>query len=103
MNIVITGGSKGIGKAIAHNYAAAGFNIAICGKDGYFVCPQTGIALASVRNSLRQGWIPKGSRVVVVSTATGLKFTDSAAEKLQGNIITAEDCKTETVARILKV
>jgi hypothetical protein len=32
-----------------------------------------------------------------------LKFTDSAAAKLQQNIISAVDCKTETVARILKV
>jgi threonine synthase len=77
--------------------------VAICGKDGYFVCPQTGIALAGVRNALREGWIRKGSRVVVVSTATGLKFADSAAENLQGNIITAKDCQTETVAKILKV
>ncbi len=77
--------------------------VAVCGKDGYFVCPQTGIALTGVRNAVRQGWIRKGSRVVVVSTATGLKFTDSAAANLQSNIISTEDCKTETVAKILKV
>jgi len=77
--------------------------VAICGRDGYFVCPQTGIALAGVRNARRQGWIRRGSRVVVVSTATGLKFTDSAALNLQNNIISAQDCQTETVAKILKV
>lgn len=77
--------------------------VSICGKDGYFVCPQTGIALAGVRNARRQGWIEAGARVVVVSTATGLKFTDSAALNLQRNIITAQDCQTETVAKILKV
>jgi threonine synthase len=77
--------------------------VAICGKDGYFVCPQTGIALAGVRNARKQGWIRSGSRVVVVSTATGLKFTESAAANLQKNIITAEDCQTKTVAKILKV
>ena len=77
--------------------------VAICGKDGYFVCPQTGIALAGVRNARKQGWISKGSRVVVVSTATGLKFTDSAAANLQDNIISADDCKTDTVAKILQV
>ncbi|MDD5688667.1 MAG: threonine synthase [Caldisericia bacterium] len=77
--------------------------VSICGKDGYFVCPQTGIALTGVRNARRQGWILKGSRVVVVSTATGLKFTDSAAANLQGNIISADNCATETVAKILKV
>jgi len=77
--------------------------VSICGKDGYFVCPQTGIALAGVRNARRQGWIRSGARVVVVSTATGLKFTDSAAANLQSSIITARDCKTSTVAKILKV
>jgi len=77
--------------------------VAICGRDGHFICPQTGIALAGVRNARRQGWIRKGARVVVVSTATGLKFTDSAALKLQNEIVTAGDCKTETVAKILKV
>jgi len=77
--------------------------VAVCGKDGYFVCPQTGIALAGVRNACKEGWIRPGARVVVVSTATGLKFTDSAAAKLQQNIISAVDCKTETVARSLKV
>jgi threonine synthase len=77
--------------------------VAICGRDGYFVCPQTGIALAGVRNARRQGWVRPGARVVVVSTATGLKFTDSAAANLQSNIITAADCETPTVAKILKV
>jgi threonine synthase len=77
--------------------------VSICGRDGYFVCPQTGIALTGVRNARILGWIRPGSKVVVVSTATGLKFTDSAAAKLQGNIITAPDCQTSTVAQILKV
>ena len=32
MNIVITGGTKGIGKAIAEKFAQEGFNIAICAR-----------------------------------------------------------------------
>lgn len=75
--------------------------VAVCGKDGHFVCPQTGIALAGVKNAVRKNWIKKDEKVVVVSTATGLKFTDSAAASLQKEIIDAEDCKPETVAKIL--
>lgn len=76
--------------------------VSICGKDGYFVCPQTGIALAGARNAVKEGWIKKGERVIVVSTATGLKFTETAAAHLQHNIISVSDCKTETVAKIIK-
>ena len=75
--------------------------VAVCGKDGYFVCPQTGIALAGVRNAVKEGLIKKYQRVVVVSTATGLKFTETAAAHLQHNIISASDCRTETVAKIM--
>jgi threonine synthase len=96
--ITISGGAMQMAEESDLNEA-----VSICGKDGYFVCPQTGIALAGVRNARRQGWIRSGSRVVVVSTATGLKFTDSAAANLQRNIISAPNCKTETVATILKI
>ena len=75
--------------------------VAVCGKDGHFVCPQTGIALDGVRSAVKKGWIKKGQRVIVVSTATGLKFTEAAAANLQGNIIDAGDCQTKTVANIL--
>lgn len=77
--------------------------VAICGQDGHFVCPQTGTALASVRNAVQNGWIKKGEQVVVVSTATGLKFTESASKHLQKNIINADDCEVDTVAKILKL
>lgn len=33
MNIIITGGTKGIGKAIAETFAAEGFNIAVCSRN----------------------------------------------------------------------
>ncbi len=75
--------------------------VAICGKDGHFVCPQTGITLDGVRSAVKKGWIKKGERVVAVSTATGLKFTESAAANLEKNIIKASDCKPETIAKIL--
>jgi threonine synthase len=75
--------------------------VAVCGKDGYFVCPQTGTALAGVKQAVVDGVIKEGSSVVVVSTANGLKFTESAAVKLMKEIIPAKDCQTETVAKIM--
>lgn len=75
--------------------------VAVCGKDGIFVCPQTGTGLAGLRNAVKCRSIKKGEKVVVVSTATGLKFTESAAAHLQDNIIHAKNCKADTVAKIM--
>jgi threonine synthase len=43
---------------------------------GFFNDPQTGVALAATIKLTRTGAIPKGSTVVVISTAHGLKFID---------------------------
>jgi threonine synthase len=43
---------------------------------GFFNDPQTGVALAATMKLTRNGTIPKGSSVVVISTAHGLKFID---------------------------
>jgi len=43
---------------------------------GLYLCPHTAVALAGLQQGLSQGYIEKGSRVVVVSTAHGLKFTE---------------------------
>lgn len=45
-------------------------------KTGMFNCPHTGVALAVLIKLLKAGQIDKSERVVVVSTAHGLKFTD---------------------------
>ena len=71
------------------------------GLDGHFICPQTGIALAGVRNAVQKGEIKKGETVVVISTATGLKFASSAARNLQKNIINSNNCNTESVAKYI--
>ncbi|HMK49301.1 MAG TPA: hypothetical protein VK435_04555, partial [Thermodesulfovibrionales bacterium] len=39
-------------------------------------CPHTGVALAAMIKLLKSGKIDKSERVVVISTAHGLKFTD---------------------------
>ncbi len=43
---------------------------------GMFNCPHTGVALAALIKLIKAGKIDKAERVVVISTAHGLKFTD---------------------------
>ena len=45
-------------------------------RTGLFACPHTGVALAALKKLLKRGQIRKDERVVVISTAHGLKFTD---------------------------
>ncbi|TNF32780.1 MAG: threonine synthase [Deltaproteobacteria bacterium] len=46
-------------------------------RHGLFTCPHTGVALAALEKLVQRQVIGKDERVVVVSTAHGLKFTDS--------------------------
>ena len=43
---------------------------------GLFCCPHTGVALAALFKLLKKGVINRSDRVIVISTANGLKFTD---------------------------
>jgi threonine synthase len=45
-------------------------------KFGMFTCPHTGVALAVLKKVKQQGIIQNHHRVVVISTAHGLKFSD---------------------------
>jgi len=45
-------------------------------RTGMFNCPHTGVALAALIKLLDRGEIDRRQKVVVVSTANGLKFTD---------------------------
>jgi threonine synthase len=45
-------------------------------RTGMFNCPHTGVALAALIKLVARGEIARGERVVVISTASGLKFTD---------------------------
>jgi threonine synthase len=44
--------------------------------DGLFTCPHTGVALAALTKLAARGQATRDHRVVVISTASGLKFTD---------------------------
>ncbi len=46
-------------------------------KTGMFNCPHTGVALAAMIKLLKAGKIDKSERVVIISTAHGLKFVES--------------------------
>lgn len=49
---------------------------AVADRTGMFTCPHTGVALAALVKLRAAGTVEPGQRVVVVSTANGLKFTD---------------------------
>jgi threonine synthase len=44
--------------------------------DGLFTCPHTGVALAALEKLAARGEVTRDHRVVVISTASGLKFAD---------------------------
>jgi threonine synthase len=50
--------------------------VAMADKTGMFNCPHTGVALAVLIKLVRRGVIDPSQRVVVISTAHGLKFTE---------------------------
>jgi threonine synthase len=45
-------------------------------RAGLFTCPHTGVALAALEKLVSRGVVKRDDRVVVVSTAHGLKFSD---------------------------
>jgi threonine synthase len=45
-------------------------------KTGLYTCPHTAVALAVLEKLVQRGTIRRGDRTVVVSTASGLKFTE---------------------------
>ncbi len=77
--------------------------VMIAGQDGHLVCPQTGTALAGLRQAVMRKFVKKGSRVVVVSTATGLKFPEVAAAYGEKFMCESPSCETEAVAELIGV
>jgi threonine synthase len=45
-------------------------------RTGLYTCPHTGVALACLFKLRERGLVEPGHRIVVVSTANGLKFTE---------------------------
>ncbi|MCB9654504.1 MAG: threonine synthase [Deltaproteobacteria bacterium] len=55
-------------------------------KTGLFNCPHTGVALAALEKLIARGLVERHHRVVVVSTAHGLKFSEFKAKYHGGNV-----------------
>jgi threonine synthase len=55
-------------------------------RTGMFSCPHTGVALAALEKLVARGQVRASDRVVVVSTANGLKFTDFKVRYHEGTL-----------------
>jgi threonine synthase len=64
------------GVAIAVSEAELANASARADRNGLFTCPHTGVALGALEKLAGQGLVTSSHRVVVVSTASGLKFAD---------------------------
>ncbi len=62
-------------------------------KTGMFNCPHTGVALAALEKLIEAGTIKKSERVVVISTANGLKFTDFKVGYHESKLADVPACK----------
>ena len=59
---------------------------ALADRSGLFNCPHTGVALAVLFKLVERGQIKPHERVVVISTAHGLKFTDFKRRYHEGKL-----------------
>ena len=59
---------------------------ALADKTGMYACPHTAVALAVLCKLRQQNIIRPGSRVVVISTAHGLKFSGFKSGYHQGSL-----------------
>lgn len=69
-------------------------------RTGMFNCPHTGVALAALEKLVRKGQIKAHDRVVVVSTAHGLKFTDT---KVQYHSKTLEGLESRYANEVIRI
>jgi len=76
-------------------------------RTGLFNCPHTGVALAALAKLRARGLVKTSDRVVVVSTAHGLKFVDFKqgyhAMQLEGIVSEQPNCPIELPADYAKV
>ncbi len=63
---------------------------ALADRDGLFTCPHTGVALAALTKLAARGEITRDQRVVVISTASGLKFVEVKVGYHEGRLASVE-------------
>lgn len=68
--------------------------------EGFYHCPHTGVALGALEQLVEKGVIEKGSRVVVVSTAHGLKFSEFKTGYHEGKLDGVQSRIANRVQRI---
>lgn len=66
-------------------------------RSGMFCCPHTGVALAALEKLVARGDIEAGERVVVISTANGLKFSDFKTRYHEGTLDNVTDAPFRNV------
>ncbi|RMF56568.1 MAG: threonine synthase [Calditrichaeota bacterium] len=59
---------------------------ALADRDGLFVCPQTGVAVAAYQKLAARQEIRAQDQVVIISTAHGLKFVDTKVKYHEGRL-----------------
>lgn len=69
-------------------------------RTGMFNCPHTGVALAALEKLRKSGTIQAEERVVVVSTAHGLKFTES---KVQYHEKKLDNCRSRFANDVIQL
>jgi threonine synthase len=67
---------------------------------GFYHCPHTGVALGALEQLVEKGTIEKGAKVVVVSTAHGLKFSEFKTGYHEGKLAGVESRLANRVRRI---
>ncbi len=55
-------------------------------RTGMYTCPHTAVALAALEKLVKQGTIEKHHKVVCISTASGLKFTEFKVRYHEGKV-----------------
>ena len=84
-------------QASEHELADA---VARADKTGMYNCPHTGVALAATEKLIKAGHIEPSNKVVVVSTAHGLKFTEFKRSYHQSSLAGAQSNHANTPVEV---